>query len=217
MNTFRRKLNTNCIGKRLKLYALRIFLPTLSALLFNAAHAEHADRDQPLRFQTDRWVYDDLKQINVLTGHVIITKGTILLKADRVTVQRDPEGYQSMTAYTEGGQLAYFRQKLDGVNEYIEGYGEQIEYDGKREITTLKRRARVRRLQGLAKVINEVQGSTIRYDAQKNLYTADAGQDMAMPGNPTGRVRAMLLPLRGPSNIPVKSSPSNSLHKKPQS
>ncbi len=197
---------------------LSVLLLTLTASFSNTAYAEHADQNKPLRFQTDRWVYDDLKQINILTGRVVITKGTILLKADRVSVKRDPEGYQSMIAYAEKGQLAYFRQKLDGANEYIEGYGEQIEYDGKKEVATLTRRAQVRRLQGLSKVIDEVQGNTIRYDALNNLYTADAGQSTTAPGNPRSRVRAMLLPLRNPPrNTLATSSPSYLPQPKPQS
>ncbi len=205
--------------KLIKPYAyLSALLLTFAVSLSNTAYAEHADQNKPLRFQTDRWVYDDLKQINVLTGRVIITKGTILLKADRVVVRRDPEGYQSMTAYTEKGQLAYFRQKLDGANEYIEGYGEQIEYDGKNEVATLTRRAQVRRLQGLSKVIDEVQGNTIRYDALNNLYTADAGQDGAAPNHPKARVRAMLLPLRSSPRNTLATSPSSYLPQpKPQS
>ncbi|HEY4297293.1 MAG TPA: lipopolysaccharide transport periplasmic protein LptA, partial [Paraburkholderia sp.] len=51
-----------------------------------------------------------------------------------------------------------------------------------------------RRLQGLSTVIDQVHGSVITYDGQNDFYTAKAGKDVAGPGNPTGRVRAMLSP-----------------------
>ena len=44
---------------------------------------------------------------------------------------------------------------------------------------------------------DEVHGSVITYDGQKDFYTAKAGTDVAGPGNPSGRVRAMLSPRNG--------------------
>ncbi len=73
----------------------------------------------------------------------------------------------------------------------------RIDYDGKQDLTTLTTRAIVRRLQGLTTVQDEVHGSVITYDGQRDFYTAKAGTDVAGPGNPTGRVRAMLAPRNG--------------------
>jgi lipopolysaccharide export system protein LptA len=91
----------------------------------------------------------------------------------------------------DSGNLAYFRQKRDGLDEYIEGNADKLEYDGKRDFTTLTGRAVVRRLQGLSKVIDTVSGNVITYDGQKDFYTAssDSGSSSG-----TGRVRAMLAP-----------------------
>jgi lipopolysaccharide export system protein LptA len=55
----------------------------------------------------------------------------------------------------------------------------------------------VKRLQGLSTVMDQVHGSVITYDGQNDFYTAKAGKDVAGPGNPTGRVRAMLSPRNG--------------------
>jgi lipopolysaccharide export system protein LptA len=161
------------------------------------AHAERADRDKPLNIEADNMSYDDLKQKNIFTGHVVATKGTIIIKADRVEVTQDPQGYQYATGTSSGNNLSYFRQKRDGVDEYIDGNAVRIDYDGKQDLTTLTTRAVVRRLQGLTKVQDEVRGSVITYDGQKDFYTASSGKDVASPGNPTGRVRAMLAPRNG--------------------
>lgn len=171
------------------------------------AHAERADRDKPLNIEADNMTYDDLKQVNIFTGHVVATKGTIVIKADRVEVKQDPQGYQYATGTMTGHGLAYFRQKRDGVDEYVDGTAERIDYDGKQDLTTLTTNATVRRLQGLSTVMDQVHGSVITYDGQKEFYTARAGKDVAGPGNPTGRVRAMLSPRNGAPG-PLNGSPA---------
>jgi lipopolysaccharide export system protein LptA len=185
-----------------------------------AAHAERADRDKPLNIEADNMSYDDLKQMNVFTGHVVATKGTIVIKADRVEVTQDPQGYQYATGTSTGNNLSYFRQKRDGLDEYIDGNAVRIDYDGKQDLTTLTTRAIVRRLQGLDKVQDDVRGSVITYDGQKDFYTAKAGKDVAGPGNPTGRVRAMLAPRNGgaaPLNGAAATlTPSNTIQGTPQ-
>ncbi|MDP9156117.1 MAG: lipopolysaccharide transport periplasmic protein LptA [Pseudomonadota bacterium] len=185
-----------------------------------AAHAERADSDKPLNISAENMTYDDLKQVNIFTGNVVATKGTIIIKADRVEVTQDPQGYQYATGTSTGNNLSYFRQKRDGLDEYIEGNAVRIDYDGKQDLTTLTTRAVVRRLVGLTKIQDEVHGSVITYDGQKDFYTAKAGKDVAGPGNPTGRVRAMLAPRNGGAapltGGPAKLTPSNTLQGSPQ-
>ncbi|GAB7527112.1 lipopolysaccharide transport periplasmic protein LptA [Paraburkholderia sp. 2C] len=184
------RFNIGCM-----LAALLVAVPL--AAFAPLAHAERADKDKPLNIEADNMTYDDLKQVNIFTGHVVATKGTIVIKADRVEVTQDPQGYQYATGTSTGKNHAYFRQKRDGVDEYIDGDAERIDYDGKQDLTTLTTRATVRRLQGLSTVMDEVHGSVITYDGQNDFYTAKAGPDVAGPGNPSGRVRAMLAPRNG--------------------
>ena len=99
--------------------ARRALFAALSALaaalllggLAPAAHAERADKDKPLNIEADNMTYDDLKQQTVFTGHVVATKGTILIKADKVVVTQDPQGYQFATGTVAPGtpdsKLAY--------------------------------------------------------------------------------------------------------------
>ncbi len=179
---------------RAALAALAVALPL--AGMAPAAHAERADKDKPLNIEADNMTYDDLKQQTIFTGHVVATKGTILIKADKLVVTQDPQGYQYATGTVAPGAtpLAYFRQKREGLDEYVDGDAERIDYDGKQDLTTLTTRATVRRLQGLSTVVDQVHGSVITYDGQNDFYTAKSGKDVAGPGNPSGRVRAMLSP-----------------------
>ena len=198
------------IGRRSARVALAATLVALAGLAFGpAAHAERADKDKPLNIEADKMSYDDLKQVTIFTGHVVATKGTILIKADRVTVHQDPQGYQYATGTMDAKSkdLAYFRQKREGIDEYVEGNAERIDYDGKQDLTTLTTRATVRRLQGLTTLMDEVHGSVITYDGQNDFYTARAGKDVAGPGNPTGRVRAMLSPRNGAA-APLTGGPA---------
>lgn len=185
------------------------------------AHAEKADQNKPIQVEADNLTYDDLKQVTVATGNVVITKGTILIKGDRVEVRQDPQGYQYATATMAAGSKkhASFRQKREGLDEYIDGDAERIDYDGKQDLTTLTRNATVRRLQGLTTVADTVHGSVITYDGQRDFYTAKGGSDVAAPGNPSGRVRAMLSPKNGgPAPLNGASAtlvPSNTMQGEP--
>lgn len=187
-----------------------------------AAHAEKADQGKPINVEADNLTYDDLKQVTVATGNVVITKGTIIIKGDRVEVRQDPQGYQYATATMAPGSKkhASFRQKREGLDEYIDGDAERIDYDGKQDLTTLTTNATVRRLQGLSTIADTVHGSVITYDGQRDFYTAKGGKDVAAPGNPTGRVRAMLSPKNGapaPLNgAPAPLAPSTTIQGAPQ-
>jgi len=165
------------------------------ALAAPAAHAERADRNQPMNVEADALRYDDLNQTSVFTGRVVLTKGTIVIRGARVDVRQDPDGYQYGVVTAEPGKRAYFRQKREGVDEYIEGEGEVIEYDGKADRVKFIRRAEMRRYRG-ATLADEMAGSLITYDNTTEVFTVDAGPASSAPG---GRVRAVLAPRDGAS------------------
>ena len=109
------------------------------------ALAEKADRGKPMLIEADALRVDDLKQITVASGKVVVNKGSILIRGARVEVRQDPEGYQSGTVTAEPGARAFFRQKREGLDEFIEGEGETIAYDGKADTVRFVRRAEMRR------------------------------------------------------------------------
>ena len=155
--------------------------------------AEKADRDKPMNAEADALRYDDLKQTSVFTGNVVITKGTTLVRGERVEVSQDPQGYQQATSAAAPGKLAYYRKKRDGVDEYIEGEGERIEYDSKADMVKFIRRAVVRRYAG-STLLDETTGAVIIYNNNTDVFTVDGGEQNRSAANPTGRIRAMLSP-----------------------
>jgi lipopolysaccharide export system protein LptA len=169
------------------------------AVIAMPAGAEKADRSKPMNVEADALRYDDLNQTSVFTGKVVVTKGTIIIRGARLVVKQDPEGYQFGTVTAEPGKQAYFRQKRDGVDEYIEGEGESIEYDGRADRVKFIGRAEMRRYRG-STVNDETTGSVITYDNSNDQFTVDGGPAAGgTPSNPGGRVRATLAPRPGAS------------------
>ena len=183
-----------------KHYSIALILAAL-AFTGGSAHAETADRDKPMNVEADAMRYDDLKQTNVFTGNVVMTKGTIILRGARVDVRQDAEGFQYGVVTAAPGKLAFFRQKREGVDEFIEGEAEEIYYDSKADNVRLVRKAVMRRYLG-TKLSDETTGAEINYHNTTGVFTVDGGvRNLGGPpgsvgtgNNSGGRVRAMLTP-----------------------
>jgi lipopolysaccharide export system protein LptA len=172
------------------------------ALSASLALAEKADKDKPMNVESDALRYDDLKQTSIFTGRVVLTKGTIVIRGARIDVRQDPEGYQYGVVTAEPGQRAFFRQKREGIDEFIEGEGETIEYDGKADRVKFIKRAELRRYRG-ATLSDEIVGSLIAYENNTDVFTVDGGPASTAAG---GRVRAVLAP-RSAGSAPAGSAP----------
>lgn len=182
------------------------FAPLLLSLVCllpgSPAQAERADRTKPMNIEADALRYDDLKQASVFTGKVVVTKGTIVIRGARVDVRQDPDGYQYGVVTAEPGKLAFYRQKREGVDEFIEGEAESIEYDGKADRVKFIKQAQLRRFHG-STMSDEMLGSLITYDNTTEAFAVDGGPASPAPG---GRIRAVLTP-RGAASAPAGSAP----------
>ena len=165
------------------------------ALAVGTAHAEKADRLKPLNVEADQPSNLDLqKKVVVFNGNVVITKGTLVIRAAKIEVRETADGYQAATALGTAGKPATFRQKRDGVDEYIEGQAERLEYDSKADTVRFVNAAVVRRLRGTA-VADEITGSVVAYDASSEIFSVSGGAPNANGSG--GRVRAVLTPREG--------------------
>jgi lipopolysaccharide export system protein LptA len=149
-----------------------------------SALAERADRDRPVNIESDRMSADDAKRTAVFEGRVVLTQGTLTLRAERIAVRQDNQGFQFALA---SGSPATFRQKREGAGEYVEGEAERIEYDGKAERIQFFSRARLKRDGG-----DDVRGDTISYDAKTEFFSVHSAKDAPQSGD--GRVRAVIMP-----------------------
>jgi lipopolysaccharide export system protein LptA len=167
-----------------------------TALAPGAARAERADRFKPLNVEADLPGKIDLaNQFVVFNGNVVVTKGTMTIRAARIEVRETPDGYHTAVAIGGAGKPATFRQKRDGVDEFIEGEAERLEYDGKTDTVRFVNRASVRRLRG-ALVADEISGNLVSYDSISEVFSVSGGATPT-PTNPGGRVRAVLTPREG--------------------
>jgi lipopolysaccharide export system protein LptA len=167
------------------------------------ATAERADRDKPVNLEADRVDLDDAKKEAVFVGAVTLTQGTLTIKADKIIVKQDAEGFQYGIAY---GAPAHFRQKREGYDEYIEGYSERLEYDGKADKVQMFTNARIERGG------DEVRGDYIAYDAVTEFYQVRGGGKSAA-SNPKVHVVIQPKPKPGapaakPGGVELKPSGS---------
>jgi lipopolysaccharide export system protein LptA len=175
--------------------------------------AAQIDRNQPIHIEADAMRYDDVHQTSVFTGNVVVTKGSLVLRAATVDVRQAPDGYQYATAIAAPGQLATFQQQLDTApgqpTQTMDGAAQRIEYDGKTDVVTLRGQAMLSRLID-GKLADRSQGNVIAYNQITDVFTVEGGAQGATATNPGGRVRVMLTPQPAAPSAPTapKSPPA---------
>jgi len=156
----------------------------VTALAPHAAHAEKADKDKPTEIESNRMMSDDARQMTIFEGNVVLTKGTLVVHADRVVVRQDADGFQHVTAT---GDPVRFRQKTDAKNgtegSWIDGQAKRVELDEHEDKVELFDNARVTRDKDV------VRGNYIFLDERSGFFSVSGGAD-----EPQGRVRAVLQP-----------------------
>ena len=109
--------------KMIKFFYILFFVLFFTKIAF----AEKADREKPIEIESDTMTVDDTKNTSTYQGDVILTQGTLIIRADKLVVREDNQGFQHSTSI---GNPTTFKQKRDGLDEYIEGIGQRIDYDG---------------------------------------------------------------------------------------
>ena len=183
----------------------------ITALFSFPVQAEKGDRDKPINLEADRVSLDDINKVQVFEGNVVMTQGTMVLRTAKLVVTQDADGFQKGVATGGRGGLAYFRQKRDGKDEYIEGEAERIVHDAGTEKTEFFTRAWVKSGQ------DEVKGSYISYEAvtEKYLVTNTGGASKSATGEAQARVRAIIQP-KGKATSDATASPPVTLTPAPK-
>ncbi len=169
-----------------------VWVALVSLLLAPLAQAEKADRSKPMVVEADKdGVLDLQRQVLVYSGNVVISQGSMILRAERVEMRTLPDGYRTASALGAPGKPASWRQRRDGVDESVEGSAERIEFDGRADTLRFVGNGTVRRLRG-GSVADEIAGANILWDNTSEVFKVEGGATSAT--NPTGRVRAVLSP-----------------------
>ncbi len=202
-DTVKSELRKEALGRALGLLILSVCLWALCS----RAWAEAADRDKPIDLEADTVKVDDSKQISTYTGNVILTQGTLEIRADKLIVREDQGGFQHSTSL---GNPTTFKQKMEGKNEYMQGSAQRIEYDGRMDKVQLFTKAWVKRGDDI------VHGDYIMYDANAEYAEViGGGSQAATPGTPSGRVRAIIQPKNKKTTIEPATPPAKSDGSKP--
>ncbi len=149
------------------------------------AYAEKADREKPINLEADKVTLDDNQKVSVFEGNVILTQGTTKITANKITVRQDKQGNQNATAL---GKPATFRTKRDGVEEYVDGSAERVEYDAKTDKVELFTNAWLRRDK------DEVRGNYVSYEGTTEFYQALGGGTPSASSTAPGRVTVVMQP-----------------------
>lgn len=186
-----------------KLGAYLILFYLLGFSLSGQVMAESADRDKPIDLESDTLKVDEAKQISTYSGNVILTQGTLIIRADKLIVREDSGGFQQSTAL---GNPTTFKQKREGKNEYMEGSAQRIEYDGRMDKIQLYTKAWVKRGEDI------IHGDYISYDASAEYAEVIGGNKSVDGATSNGRVRAVIQPKGKKTTAPVieNSKPNNS-------
>ena len=187
------KLNLIIFPKQLEVTASKaavVFCCALvSCLLPFHAFGLRSDRDQPIKMSSDQADLNDVTQEYVLTGNVILIKGSLRIEGDKAVVLVDPEGYQKISVIAPPNQLAKFNQRLDGSgNENTEGYGDLIFYDEKKEQLLIKGNALAKKRSG-TKLLDQIEADAIEYALDTEKYRATNSPSK-------NRVRTIISPSR---------------------
>lgn len=182
----------------------KLCMGALLLLCSTSSFAEHADREKPIHLDADQVIIDDAQQISTFLGNVQLSQGTMLIMADKIVVTEDKNGYKHGTAY---GKTASFRQKREGVDEYVEGHGERIEYDTLAETVDFYGRAQVKRQ------LDDIRGEHITYNQKTDIFQVNSGATGSVSTLPK-RVHAVLQPKaktsvaapRKVETLPIQSS-----------
>jgi len=172
------------------------------------ARAERADRLQPMQIEANSLQHDETRQLTLIQGRITATKGSIVMRGERMEVRQTPDGRQNAQLTAAAGERVFFRQKREGLDEFIEGEAERADYDGSRDVITLNGRAELRTLRG-AQTVNRVEGQVIVFNNTTETYTVDGRSDGG-----SSRVRATITP-RGAAPQPAPA-PAPALRSSPR-
>lgn len=157
-----------------------------------AAHALSTDKNQPVQIEADQVELDEHRGVSVYTGDVKVTRGSMRLTGDTMTVYNKGDQLDRIIVV---GKPATYKQRPDNQQEDMHASAERIEYYADGEKVILQQNARL--WQG----INEFKSERIVYDIPRGV--ANAGN--AAPSSERQRVRITIQPKTKDAAAPTAS------------
>lgn len=144
------------------------FLAFLLCMLAFSSLAKDSDFAQAVSVSSDNFGGSIEDKKLVYMGNVVVTQGSLSIKADKLEVDRSAgEGKEVFIAT---GQPAEYSQLLDG-DKPIQAMANEIRYDFATRILTLTGKAEINQSGSL------VRSAMIQYDLAKQSLKASSGKD----------------------------------------
>jgi lipopolysaccharide export system protein LptA len=139
---------------------------------------------------SDTLLYDDAKRESTFTGNVIVTRGAMTIRSDKLVTREDADGYQFGTATANKGKLVHIRQENPEKFEVLLASGLRAEYDGRTgDVEVIGQAVVTRTVCG--KPFDNIRGQRVIYHQKTATYEAFGGAGSAAPD---GRVRSLAQP-----------------------
>ncbi len=170
-------------------YLLHPIRALFSLILFALplhSFALEEDRSQPIEVSANQATLDDKQSLAVYEGNVVLTQGSLIIKADKLTIKAAKNGQVDEVVAT--GKLAEFTQTPEPNKDPIIAKAEHITYSVAQEKIVLTRSASVIQNKNL------FQGSVITYDIKQQKLSASGPSETQTEGQSTGRVKMILPP-----------------------
>lgn len=151
----------------------------ISILSWRQVCALSTDKEQPIEVEADAGELDDVKNITIYTGDVIVTRGSIRMTGDKMTVYYD-ENDDIETLIMEGRPATY-RQLPDNSKVYDEAEALRMEYYELKNLVILLRNAKVRQER------YNFSGERIEYDTELSQVKAWSDIDKSKPGDKSSK------------------------------
>ncbi len=144
------------------------------------------DRSKPIEVSANQATLDDKQNLAVYKGSVILTQGSLTIKADKLTIKAAKNGQVDEVIAT--GNPAEFTQTPELNKEPIVAKAEHITYSVIQEKIVLTRSASVIQNKNL------FQGTVITYDIRQQKLSASGPSETQTEGQPNSRVKMILPP-----------------------
>lgn len=181
----------------------------LPALVAGGAWAAKSDRTRPLSIDAgDGQLVGERTPGRVeVKGPVVVTKGSLLMRAGGVVATERATGYHVLAQATANGHVS-FAIDLEEPGARMEAQAEQVEYEESSGVARFVGNARFRRLLG-GQVQKELSGNLIVFDTVKEELVADGKPLASRPGD--GGLRIVLMPPAGATAPAASAQPASAV------
>lgn len=172
-----------CWPKNYYIYWVQLLgFSLLVCLAPSAAFALKGDETKPVQIEADQATLDQKQMETVFTGKVVITRGSILIHADKGVADQNPNGDKTVKLF---GDPVTFQQTMDD-GKLVAGQANRFDYATQTNLAILTGRARIKKGNDM------VTGSKITYNTKTQVYSVNSMPANGINKAKLGRVTVIL-------------------------